>query len=99
MGLLEDLYNIFIKPIADTVGNIFKPITDLIDKDKISESAAESAKAFETALKGKSVGFIVRSPGIPEDMNEQAVAQLMPIEGAIMAQVSANILTESISLG
>lgn len=99
MTLLEDLYNIFIRPISEAVGKIIEPIIEAITPDEIETAAINASTAFQDSLKGAKLGFSTKSPGVPEDLAQQAEAQLLPIEGAFMAQTIANIVAESVSLG
>jgi hypothetical protein len=99
MTIFDDIYNIFIKPVADALSNIIKPITDAITPEKSKADATNASTAFETALGTKQLGYISSSPGVPEDLAKQASDQLGPIEGAFMAQTIANIVVESASLG
>lgn len=99
MTLFDDLYNIFIRPIADAVASFLKPITDIITPEKAAEEAKKAEGAFENTLGAKQLGFATSSPGVPEDLARQASDQLGPIEGALMAQVTSNIVAEAASLG
>lgn len=99
MTLFDDLYNIFIKPIADAVGNLIRPLIEAVSADKAKEEAAKAATSFRDKLGAEQLPFSYASPATPEDLAEQASNQLGPIEGAFMAQVGANIAVESVSLG
>jgi len=98
-GILEWIVDFFVSPIAKPLANLFKPVFDILGIDIIGASAANAATAFETSLGKKQLSFSTLSPGIPEDLNAQAFAQLIPVEGAIMAQNMATIIAEAASLG
>lgn len=99
MTIFDDLYNILIKPVADALGNVLKPITDIINPEKAIATAKDSANTYEKTLGATQLTYTTKSPATPEDLNNQAWSQVTSIEAAYMAQATANIICEAASLG
>jgi len=99
MTLLDDIYNIFIKPVADTLGNILRPLTDAIDKNRVTAEAQTSTAAYKGQ---KTTGYFLHRSGSPmtaEEALKAAWDYVAAVEPGLTAIAMTHVSIETGTLG